>query len=161
MDIRELFLKQKQAVYQGTVDVLAKAPADQIAWRPAEGMLSLGEVVRHLWTSEEGVRKAAIDGSWEYYEKRIPQGLFAILGKVGLLEEELAQIERVNRETLAAVEAFPLDRWAETRVNEALKINRKAGVMLYGIIEHQIHHRAQVGTYLRILTGKRASPYAI
>jgi uncharacterized damage-inducible protein DinB len=32
--------------------------------------------------------------------------------------------------------------------------------MLFRIIEHHIHHRAQVGTYLRILTGGRASPYA-
>jgi uncharacterized damage-inducible protein DinB len=33
--------------------------------------------------------------------------------------------------------------------------------MLFGITEHQIHHRAQVGTYLRVLTGQRASPYPL
>ena len=54
MDIKELFLKQKQATHQGTLGVLAKIPPDHVGWRPAEGMLSLGEIVRHVWMSEEG-----------------------------------------------------------------------------------------------------------
>jgi len=33
--------------------------------------------------------------------------------------------------------------------------------MLFGIIEHEIHHRAQVGAYLHILTGTRASAYVL
>ena len=57
MDIKELFLKQKQATHQSTLGVLAKIPRDRVGWRPAEGMLSLGEVVRHIWMSEEGVRR--------------------------------------------------------------------------------------------------------
>ncbi len=87
MDLKELFLKQKQATHQGTLGVLAKIPADRIGWRPAEGMLSLGQIVRHLWMSEEGVRRAAVEADWGYYEKRVPQGLFAILGEVGSLSQ--------------------------------------------------------------------------
>ena len=40
-------------------------------------------------------------------------------------------------------------------------IRRKVFVMLFGINEHQIHHRAQVGAYLHFLTGQRASPYPL
>ena len=49
----------------------------------------------------------------------------------------------------------------EIRENAQFHTSRPIGVMLFRIIEHQIHHRAQVGTYLRILTGGRASPYEI
>ena len=56
---------------------------------------------------------------------------------------------------------FPLDRWEEIRENAQFHTRRSIGIMLFRIIEHQIHHRAQVGTYLRILTGGRASPYEI
>ncbi len=161
MDLRDFSLKQKQAVHQGTLGVLANVPAEHLAWRPAEGMLSLGEIVRHLWMSEEGVRRTALERDWSYYEKRIPQGLFAILGEVKWLAAEFAEIERVHRETLSAVQGFPLERWQEERVNERFSIRRKIFVMLFGIIEHQIHHRAQVGAYLHILTGRRASPYSI
>ncbi len=161
MDLKEFFLKQKQATHQGTLGVLRKILPGQIGWRPAEGMLSLGEIARHLWMSEEGVRRVALEGKWDYYEKRVPLGLFAILGEVKSIEDELAQIERVHQETLRAVAAFPLDRWEEERKNEQFDIRRKVGVILFSINEHQIHHRAQVGAYLRILTGQRASPYPL
>lgn len=161
MDLKEFFVKQKQATHQGTLGVLAKIPAGELHWRPAEGMLSLGEIARHIWMSEEGVRRAALESDWGYYEKRVPQGLFAILGEVTSLDDEIRQMERVHQETLAAVRVFPLEGWEEERSNPAFNIRRKAGVMLFGITEHQIHHRAQVGAYLHILTGQRASPYVL
>ena len=73
MDIKELFLKQKQSTHRDTLGVLAKIPPDHVDWRPAEGMLSLGEIVRHMWMSEEGVRHSALEGRWDYYEQRIRQ----------------------------------------------------------------------------------------
>ena len=161
MDVRDLWLKQKQATHQGTLGVLAKIPTDRIAWRPADGMLTLGQIVRHIWMSEEGVRRVALEDDWSYYERRVPQGLFAILGEVTSLTDELPRMERVHQETLDAVRNFPLERWEEERVNGAFNVRRKVYAMLFGISEHQIHHRAQVGAYLHILTGQRASPYAL
>lgn len=159
MDLKEFFLKQKQATHQGTLKVYSSIPADQLGWRPAEGMLSLGEIVRHVWMSEEGLRAVALEGKWDYFEKRIPQGLVAILGEVRSLDEERARTEEVHRETLRAVEAFPLERWEEERRNEPFNMRRKVSVLLFGMTEHQIHHRAQIGAYLHILTGRRASSY--
>jgi uncharacterized damage-inducible protein DinB len=161
VDLKEYFLKQKQTVNKGTLDVIAKIPPDQAGWRPAQGMLSLGELVRHLWMSEEGIRRLAIDSDWSYYEKRIPQGLFAILGEVTSLGPEVTQIERIHEDTLIAVRDFPLERWEEDRRNEQFNFNRKVWTLLFGINEHQIHHRAQIGTCVHILTGGRASPYPI
>ena len=133
MDIKELFLKQKQATHQATLGVLTKIPPNRVDWRPEEGMLSLGEIVRHIWMSEEGVRNSALEGRWDYYEKRIPQGLFSILGEVKSVEQETAKIEEVHQETLHAVAEFPLERWEEERVNNEFKIRRKVFVMLFGI----------------------------
>jgi uncharacterized damage-inducible protein DinB len=69
-------------------------------------------------------------------------------------------MEEVHQETLRAAAELPLERWEEERVNSEFNIRRKVFVMLFGINEHQIHHRAQVGAYLHIL-GQRASPYSI
>ncbi len=74
-----------------------------------------------------------------------------MLGPGGALEDELRNLERVHRDTLAAVAAWPLERWDEERVHEGLGFRRKVGVILLGINEHEIHHRAQLMTYLRIL----------
>ena len=66
-----------------------------MAWRPEKEALSVSEMRRHLWVSEEGVRRVALEGNFAYYEKRIPQGLRAVLGQPGTLEEELGNLERV------------------------------------------------------------------
>jgi len=161
VDLKAFFLKQKQATHQSTLKVLGAIPPDRMAWRPAEGMLSLGQIARHIWMSEAGVRHAALEERWDYYEKRVPQGLFAILGEGGSLSEELASLERVHQETMSAAEAFPLERWQEERKNERFNIRRTVAVMLFGINEHHAHHRAQVGVYLHMLTGQRASHYAL
>jgi len=164
VDLKEFFLKQKQAVHRGTLAVLGKIPSDRLDWRPAEGMLSLGEIVRHTWMSEEGLLAAALDGDWSYFESRVPMGLpqfLATRGPVESLAREVSQMEGAHEGTLRRVRDFPLERWEEERHHEAFNIHRRVSIMLFGINEHQIHHRAQVGTYLHILTGGRASPYAL
>ncbi len=161
MDIKELFLTEKESQHQGMIAVYTKIPHNHLDWCPAEGMLSLGQLARHVWRSEEGTRRIALEGDWSYYQARIPQGLFAFLGEVKSLEDELEEMRRVHRDTLRAVREFPLERWGEIRENAQFHASRPIGVMLFRIIEHQIHHGAQVGTYLRILTGGRASPYEI
>jgi len=118
-------------------------------------------LARHVWRSEEGVRRIALDGDWSYFQTRIPLGLFAVLGEVKSLDEELDEIRRVHLDTVRAVEALPHDRWDEIRENAEFQTRRPIGVMLFRIIDHHIHHRAQAGTYLHILTGERASPYAV
>lgn len=160
MDLKELFLIQKENEHQGTISVYEKIPGDRLDWRPAEGMLTLGQLARHVWRSEEGVRRIALENDWRYYETRIPLGLVAVLGAVKSLEEELREIRRVHEDTLRAVEAFPGDRWEEIRENAEFQTRRTVGVMLFRMVDHHTHHRAQVGTYLHILTGGRASPYA-
>jgi uncharacterized damage-inducible protein DinB len=159
MNLKEFFVKQKAAVHKGALDVYGKIPRNRLDWRPAEGFLTLGQVVRHVWTSEQGNRRIALEDDWSYFETRIPHGLFAVLGEVKSLDEELGEIERVHQETLRAVETFPFERWEEIRENTQFQVRRTVGVMLFALVEHHIHHRAQVGTYLRLLTGGRASPY--
>jgi uncharacterized damage-inducible protein DinB len=161
VDLKEFFLKQKQATHKNTLKVFEAIPPDQLAWRPADGMLSLGQIVRHVWMSEEGVRRTALEERWDYYEKRVPLGLFGILGDVVSLPEELARLNQVHQETLTGAGAFPLERWEEERRNEKFNIASKVVLMLFGIIEHHAHHRAQAGVYLRLLTGRRASHYAL
>lgn len=151
MDLKDFFLKQKEATRHRTRQVVAMVRAEHLAWRPEKDALSVGEMLRHLWLSEEGVRRVALEADFAYYEVRIPRGLRAALGTPGSLEEELRNLERVHRETLAAVAACPLERFDEERVHDGLGFRRRVSVILLGINEHEIHHRAQLMTYLRIL----------
>ena len=151
MDLQQFFLKQKQAIRVRTRQVVEMIRPEHAAWRPEPGALSVGEVLRHMWHSEESVRRTALEGDFSYYERRVPQGLRAVLGTPAALAEERAALERVHNETLAAVSAFPIERWEDERVHDGLGYRRKVYAILLGINEHEIHHRAQLMTYLRIL----------
>lgn len=144
-------MKQKEAIRTRTRQVAGMVRPEQMAWRPEKDALTIGEMLRHLWVSEEGVRRVALEGNFAYYEKRVPEGLRSTVGTPHPLEEELANLERVHRETLAAASAFPIERWDDERAHEGLGFRRKIGIILLGMNEHEVHHRAQLMTYLRIL----------
>ena len=151
MTLQQFFLKQKEAIRGRSRDVFAMIRTEDMTWKPENGALSVGELLRHLWVSEEGVRRCALEGDFKYYEIRVPKGLHAVMGVPGSLEDELKNIERVYAETVRAVGALPEAAFDEERAHAGLSFRRKVAVMLFGINEHEIHHRAQLMTYLRML----------
>ncbi|HEV2488539.1 MAG TPA: DinB family protein [Candidatus Acidoferrales bacterium] len=160
MTLPEFFRKQKETGRKRTEEVFALLRPEHMTWTPGNGALSIGEMLRHLWVSEEGVRRVALDGDFAYYEKRVPGGLAAVLGSPAKsLDDELRQIKRVHEETLAAVEKLPEAAWDEERTHAGLGFRRKVSVILFGINEHEVHHRAQLMTYLRMLGTPAPEPF--
>jgi uncharacterized damage-inducible protein DinB len=151
MTLQQFFLKQKEAIRARSRDVFAMIHSGDMTWKPENGALSVGELLRHLWVSEEGVRRCALEGDFKYYEIRVPHGLHAAMGAPGSLENELENIERVHAETVRVVGNLPESALDEERAHAELGFRRKVIVMLFGINEHEIHHRAQLMTYLRML----------
>jgi len=159
MNLQDFYIKQREALRARTHQVTALLREEHMPWRPVPSALSVGEMLRHMWVSERGVRRVAIDGDFAYYEKRIPQGLAAVVGTPQTLADELAALEREYSETLAAAAKLPLDRWEDERIHEPLGIRRKIAVILFGIAEHEVHHRAQLMTYLRMLGTPAPEPF--
>jgi len=157
--LQEFFLKQKVATRKRSEEVFALLRAEHMPWKPEKGALSVGAMLQHLWTSEEGVRRVVLDDNFAYYEKRIPEGLAAVLGKIGSLEEELKNLERVHQETLRAIAAQPAELFEEERAHAGIGFRRKVAVMLFSMNDHEIHHRAQLMTYLRILGTPAPEPF--
>ena len=151
MDFREIFSKQKEVIRRRTLEVHGSKRPEHMDWRPEKDALSVGEMLQHLWVSEEGVRQVALDGNFTYYEARVPNGLRPTLGPHCTLEENLANLARVHGETMAAVQACPSQIFEEERVRPEFGFRRKVWVILLGINEHEVHHRAQLSTYLRLL----------
>lgn len=151
MDVKDFFLKQKQALRVRTRQVVDLVRPEHLEFSPAPGALSIREILRHMAVSEHGVRRVALENDFTYYETRIPQGMRVTLGEARTLEEMKQDLERVHQETLAAVEAFPASRFEEERAREHLRYRRAVAAILMGINEHEIHHRAQLMSYLRML----------
>lgn len=159
MTLQEFFLKQKQAVRARSQEVFTLLRPEHMEWKPEKNALSVGDMLRHLWTSEEGVRRCALEENFAYFETRIPKGLRAVMGMPGSLEDELKNLDRVHRETLTIVSACPAGIFEEERANPALGFKRKVAVILYGMNEHEVHHRAQLMTYLRMLGTPAPEPF--
>lgn len=159
MTLQEFFLKQKKAIRKRSDEVFPLLRPEYMTWRPAKDALSMGEMLRHLWVSEEGVRRVALEENFAYYEARIPGGLGAVLGTPGSLQNELSNIDRVHRETLEAVAACPARIFDEERSHQELGFRRKVSVILFGINEHEVHHRAQLMMCLRMLGRPAPQPF--
>jgi uncharacterized damage-inducible protein DinB len=160
MNMRELFLKQKESHRVRTRQVTSLLREDHSTWRPVPDALSVGEMLRHMWVSEHGMRNLVLHGDFSYLEKRIPGGLSAVLGTPRTIAEEITSLETTQAETLTAVAEVPLDRWEDERVNEGLDFRRKVYVILFGMNDHEVHHRAQLMTYLRMMGTPAPEPFA-
>jgi len=151
MNIQELFLREKEAISVRTRQVTSLLQQDHLTWRPVPGALSVGEIVRHLWVSEAGMRNLALNGDFSYYEKRIPGGLETVLGTPRTIPQEVAALENAHAETLALAASFSPEKWDDERVHDGLGFRRKIVMIMFGMNDHEVHHRAQLMTYLRML----------
>jgi hypothetical protein len=151
MDFREFFLKQKDVTRKRTRTIFPKIPRDNPVWTPAPGALSLGLLLKHIWHSEAGVREVPLYNRWSYYERRIPEGLFPILGEPGSIDQEIESMEKVHQETMDLITGAPAEIFEHEFRNEKLNFRRKGYAILFGIIEHEVHHRAQLLTYMRLM----------
>jgi uncharacterized damage-inducible protein DinB len=154
----ETLAELKEAVRGRTRAMLKKIPLDRLDWSPVEGALTLGQLLRHIWKSEEGVCKLA-RGDWEYLEKRLPEGLSAVLGEAEDLETELRNLEEAHRKSLELIRSLSDEELNEEHFNDKLNIRRSARENIYMLIEHEAHHRGQIALYLRIMGVEGACPY--
>ena len=159
MSLADLIVEFKESVRQRTRNLYPKIPADRIAFAPVEGALTLGQILHHLWMSEEGITNVLSRGSWDYFERRMSARLVDILEPIGSLHQELDNLERVHHQTIALIRSLPDDAFSRKHVNVQLKHKRTTRSFLMGLAEHEAHHRGQIAIYLRMLGDKAPSPY--
>ncbi len=139
-------------IVAGSRAVLAVVPDDQLDWRPHEKSWTLGELATHLanlptWTmatlsvSEFDISPA--DGG--------PPPLAALTTSAELVDA----LERSAAAARSAIEgcsdADLASPWTMLVAGEARFTLPKGTVLRTFIMDHMIHHRAQLGVYLRML----------
>jgi uncharacterized damage-inducible protein DinB len=159
MLLSDLLVENKESIRQRTRNIFPRITDDKLGFAPIEGALTLGQILHHLWMSEEGLTKIVSHENWEYFEQRMGARLVDILGQVGPLQHELDNLERVHAQTITLIRALPDDAFAKEHVSEELKFKRTTFSILLGLGEHEAHHRGQVATYLHMLGDAAPSPY--
>jgi hypothetical protein len=131
---------------------LARIPEDKLDWKPHERSMTLGWLSTFLgilWTwSETIVKEDSFDVVRAYADAPPPTLPKTRDGIVALFDRHTA----AAREAIAAVDDASLDKpWSLIADGKTLWTQPRWLVLRTVIMNHAVHHRAQLGVYLRLL----------
>lgn len=135
----EAYIGYLEAVRRRTVAFCRAIPEERADWAPRPGELSFGDLVRHLAASEQMFVGVAASGRWSYpgHERELAP----------TLADALAYLETAHTSALAALAALSPAALQETRPaidGRPIKVWR----ILMLLVEHEVHHRSQIASYL-------------
>jgi uncharacterized damage-inducible protein DinB len=150
MGISESMMPEFDREMASTRKTLERVPGDKLAWKPHEKSSSMGDLANHLanlasWTSL-AIGTESFDFAPEGVPMKLPEGKST--------EEILALFDQnvvEARESLsgASDEEFP-KTWTLFFNKRKIMSKSKAEVLRDFVLSHMIHHRAQLGVYLRL-----------
>lgn len=152
MDIQKELVAEYESETAKSRKMLEALPADvDFTWKPHAKSMTLGRLVTHLaetagnWALHTLVKDKM---EWTPADKPNPA---PHIDKAALL----AQFDKQVAEVKAALAKLPLEKWdANWKFVAGDQVwidDSKYSVWRNWVINHLIHHRAQVGVYLRIL----------
>ncbi len=135
----ESLVREWNRIHKQTARILAAAPDDKLDWKPGEKMFTLRELVTHIPESEAAIARSALSGSMQKVK----------LDFTGAAVADIVNtFDRQHAELAEEVSKLTLDQLNEKIQAFGREMKRK--VLLRGMIEHEIHHRGQLFTYLRL-----------
>jgi uncharacterized damage-inducible protein DinB len=118
-------------------------PGDKIDWAPAENMITLGNIFMHIAEASSWWIDHVIDG--RSYDDWTPCPSFSNEKILTLLDQHWLRLEKFFERSPEVME-----KTYELKRGE--KVNQLYGSwIMFHLFEHDIHHRCQINTYLRIL----------
>jgi uncharacterized damage-inducible protein DinB len=145
MEIQDMdaFLDYLDKVHKRTMRVVRCIPAEKLDWSFRGGKFTLGELVRHMAAIERYMFAETIQGNPSRY---------AGCGKelASDYEETVAFIEKAHQESVEIFSKLgPEALTSKCRTPDGASIT--VWKWLRSMVEHEIHHRGQIYTYLAIL----------
>jgi len=135
----EHFVSNWNRIHKQTSRALEAATDDKLDWQPKEGMFTLHELLCHMPEAEHFIVSLVLDGLIEEREFDLSESSVS----------EIVQSFNANHDQLAEeVSKLTLDQLNEEI--EAFGRKMRRVVLLWGMTEHEIHHRGQLMTYYRL-----------
>ncbi|MGD0369530.1 MAG: DinB family protein [Acidobacteriaceae bacterium] len=148
MTIPELFLLEFDEEMPGTRRILERVPEASFSWQPHEKSMTLGRLASHL--ADLPQRCTAIITSEELVR---PLGFTPFLA--GSSQELLERFDTVTADARTALAGLREDQlsviWSIKMGDRTIASLPRAMALRRVFMNHHIHHRAQLGVYLRLL----------
>ena len=151
MAMNKALLPEFDMEYANARKMLERVPDDKLAWKPHAKSFSMGDLATHLaeipqWmaiTLEQDSFDVA-PPAWQKYERP----------KLNSCKEILAAFDKsvaAARATLEkATDEKLMQPWSLVKGGETMFTMPKIAVVRSFLMNHAIHHRAQLGVYLRL-----------
>jgi uncharacterized damage-inducible protein DinB len=152
MSISKMILPEFDHEMANTRKTLERVPDDKFAWKPHEKSMSLGGLSTHLanipsWTAQTFDRDeldVAPPGSGPY---RLEEAK----STAELLETFDKNVAAARAALAAATDENWQGKWTLLMTGKPIFTLPRTAVMRGFVMNHLIHHRAQLGVYLRLL----------
>lgn len=155
MEIRRIqpFLQYFGNIRERTMRVARCVPADKVDWSYAPEKFTLGDLLRHIAITERYLFAENVQGHPSRYTdhgKKHADGL----------ENILAFMERLHAESMAIFGELT-DEDLQKKCVSVAGTDVAIWKLLRSMVEHEIHHRGQIFTYLGMLGVPSGSLYGL
>jgi uncharacterized damage-inducible protein DinB len=133
------FITNWQRNHKQTIKLMQVAPDDKYDWKTCESAMTLGGLMNHFRQGEVIIAHAAVSGV-------LPQERLAPINNTA---ELIAAFNQSHEEAIAQAATLTPEQLAEQVSPFGAPMTRAQ--LLQAQIEHEVHHRGQLYTYLRIL----------
>jgi uncharacterized damage-inducible protein DinB len=137
------FVDYYEKVRQRTLKVIACIPPEKFDWRYAEGKFSFADIIRHLATIERymyGENAQLKPSRYPGHGKELADGPEQVL-------EFFNRLHRESMEIFSRLTAEDLQKKCVTPGGAPITVWK----WLRAMVEHEVHHRAQIYVYLGML----------
>jgi len=148
-DLRE-HLERFRTVTLQALDLVAD---DDLGWRPGPDHYTLGQQFLHIAQAEDFQVQGQSTGDWDYERVRFPDHALGV-------EDLRALLNETRRRTLAALDALDDERLGDDLPPSSGEPARTRRWWLWLLVEHEVHHKAQIAVYLRQM-GKTPPFFAV
>lgn len=135
----ERFVKTWNRLHSETSRVLKAAPDDKLDWRPKDDMFTMRELISHIPQAQDVLARSALTGTsqksqFDFSNRTAPEITDMFDAQHAALVNEVSQLTTEQLNEQVEFHGRTLRRIA----------------LLWFMTEHEIHHRGQLFTYLRL-----------
>ena len=139
----ESFIQYFAGIRRRTLNFAQAIPPTQIEWSPETAEFTCGDILRHLAALEIMTVSAVVDGHWPAYPGHGSE-------MAGGLEEILNLMETSHNQAMERLRTIQ-DTVLNQRRPAIAGQPTKAWQLLMAMVEHEIHHRSQLASYLKLM----------
>ncbi len=151
MGLSDALLPEFDMEMANTRRTLERVPEDKFDWKPHPKSTAMGGLATHLRNIPTWVNYTVDEDSLDLAPGGVPLALAApVKSTAELLETLDSNVAKARAAIAGASDQDLFKMWALQRNGNTLMTLPKIAVLRGFVLNHNIHHRAQLGVYLRL-----------